>query len=150
MIFEGLSETKKITDSNARAIQAWESRIQESTEDAQEIASSMVVGFGQRIEEGIGNLLVIVGNIARQQEALAHQQQETDQRFNNLLAEARADRQQAQADREQAQADREQAQADREQWQLQAQANETEHRAFRQNIQVLLAEIARLWQRIAS
>jgi hypothetical protein len=57
--------------------------------------------------------------------------------------------------------------AAREQWQLEAQvnttehqewrqrfdeqlaSNTTEHRAFTQNSQVLLAEIARLWQRMA-
>ena len=42
-------------------------------------------------------------------------------RFNNLLEEARADRVR----------------------------NETEHRAFRETIQTMLAEIARLWQRVA-
>ena len=157
MIFEGLSETKTITDSNARAVQAWESRIQEGVEDSEEIASSMVAAFGQRIEDAIGNVLGIVGSLARRQDALAQQQQQTDLRFNNLLEEARADRQQAQANAqrfntllEEAQADRQQVQAAREQWQLQAQANDTEHRAFRQNIQVLLAEIARLWERLAS
>ncbi|MGD1930821.1 MAG: hypothetical protein ACFB12_18115 [Leptolyngbyaceae cyanobacterium] len=57
------------------------------------------------------------------------QQQETDQRFNNLLEDARADRQQAERDRA---------------------LTESEHRAFRETFQTLLAEVARIWQRLAS
>jgi sugar-specific transcriptional regulator TrmB len=47
--------------------------------------------------------------------------EEHSQRFNNLLEEARADRA----------------------------LNESEHRAFRETFQTLLAEISRLWQRVA-
>ncbi|PZV13471.1 MAG: hypothetical protein DCF21_14175 [Leptolyngbya sp.] len=54
--------------------------------------------------------------------------EEHSQRFNNLLEEARADQVEMRAARE---------------------TNATEHRAFTQNIQTLLAEIAHLWQRVA-
>ena len=73
---------------------------------------------------------------------LGQQQQETDQRFNNLLEEARADRQEARADRQRI--DEALSRADRDRA-----LNESEHRAFRETFQTMLAEIARLWQRVA-
>lgn len=128
----GLDRTEKIVDSNARAIEAWSSRIEEGIAEAEEVSSSMSANTNQRMEQAIADTVQMIAN-------LSQQQQETDQRFNNLLEEARADRQRAE-------------QRDRE-WQQrfdQAQAaNATEHRAFTQNVQVLLAEIARLWQRVA-
>jgi hypothetical protein len=73
------------------------------------------------MEDAIADTVQMIADLGRQQ-------QETDQRFEVFLAEARADRAEMRAARE---------------------ANSTEHRAFTQNIQVLLAEIARLWQRVA-
>lgn len=113
----GLRETRAIADSNARAIQAWDARITEGDQRTQ-----------TQLEASIADTVAMIADMGRQQ-------QETDQRFEVFLAEARADR--------------EEMRAAREQWQLEAQANATEHRAFTQNVQVLLAEIARLWQRIA-
>ena len=52
---------------------------------------------------------------------LGRQQQETDQRFEVFLQESRADRV----------------------------LNESEHRAFRETFQTLLAEISRIWQRVS-
>ncbi|HEY9878157.1 MAG TPA: hypothetical protein V6D29_06855 [Leptolyngbyaceae cyanobacterium] len=75
----------------------------------------------QRLEETTADVVNMISGLGQQLE-------ETDNRFNVLLEEARADRQE---------------------WQQQAAANETEHRAFRQNIQILLAEISRIWQRLA-
>lgn len=118
---EGLSRTEKIVESNARAIEAWSSRIEEGIAEAEEVSSSMAANTNRRMEEAITDTVQMIAN-------LGQQQQETDQRFEVFLAEARADRAEMRAARE---------------------ANSTEHRAFTQNIQVLLAEIARLWQRVA-
>ena len=71
---------------------------------------------------------------SRWREEQAAQRTESDQRFNNMLEDARADRQRM--------AEQAKAMAD------QAAANETEHRAIRENIQALLAEIARIWLRL--
>jgi hypothetical protein len=137
-----LARTEKIAESNARAIQAWDARITEGDQRTQ-----------TQLETAIADTVAMIADMGRQQ-------QETDQRFEVFLGEARADRQRAEQ-RDQANADEHQEwrrrfdqqmaelRAAREQWQLEAQANATEHRAFTQNIQVLLAEIARLWQRIA-
>jgi hypothetical protein len=124
----GLRETRAITDSNARAIEAWGSRIEEVQVDTEEATSSTRADLAVRIEDNAHNQ-----GIDRVRFDQLHE--EHTQRFNNLLEEARADRAEMRAAREQ--------------WQLEAQANATEHRAFTQNIQVLLAEIARLWQRVA-
>ncbi|MBE9137452.1 hypothetical protein IQ254_09550 [Nodosilinea sp. LEGE 07088] len=149
----GLRETRAIADSNARAIEAWSTRIEDGIAEAEEVSSSIAANTNTRMEQAIADTVQMIAN-------LGQQQQETDQRFNNLLEEARADRQRAEqhkaeADQRfetflaEARADRAEMRAAREQWQLEAQANATEHRAFTQNIQVLLAEIARLWQRVA-
>jgi hypothetical protein len=124
-----LVETRQITESNARAIEAWSSRIEEGIAEAEEVSSSMSANTNTRMEAAITDTVQMIANLGTQ---LA----ETDKRFNNLLEEGRADRAEMRAAREQ--------------WQLEAQANTTEHRAFTQNIQILLAEIARLWQRVAS
>ncbi len=117
----GLRETRAISDSNARAIEAWSSRIEDGIAEVEEVSSSMAANINRRMEEAITDTVSMIANLGRQQ-------QETDQRFEVFLAEARADRAEMRAARE---------------------ANSTEHRAFTQNIQVLLAEIARLWQRVA-
>ena len=116
-----LVETRQIADSNARAIEAWGGRIEEGIAEAEEVSSSMAANTNRRMEEAVADTVQMIANLGRQQ-------QETDQRFEVFLAEARADRAEMRAARE---------------------ANSTEHRAFTQNIQVLLAEIARLWQRVA-
>lgn len=124
----GLERTWQVCESNARAIEAWSSRIEDGVAEAEEVGTSMAANTNQRMEEAIADTVQMIADLGRQQ-------QETDQRFEVFLAEARADRAEMRAAREQ--------------WQLEAQANATEHRAFTQNIQVLLAEIARLWQRVA-
>lgn len=142
----GLRETRNISDSNARSIQAYDARIEEGIAEAEEVSSSMSASTNTRMEAAITDTVQMIAN-------LGQQQQETDQRFNNLLAEARADRQRS----EQLNAEHSQrfdvflaeARADRAEMQAAREANSTEHRAFTQNIQTLLAEIARLWQRLA-
>jgi len=131
----GLDRTEKIVESNARAIEAWSSRIEDGMAEAEEISSAMAANTNRRMEEAITDTVQMIAN-------LGQQQQETDQRFNNLLEEARADRQEARADRQRI--DEALAKADRDRA-----LNESEHRAFRETFQTLLAEIARLWQRVA-
>jgi hypothetical protein len=84
---------------------------------------------------------------------LGRQQQETDQRFEVFLQEARADRQRSTTEREETnqrfEVFLEDSRADRQSFDQMMAANATEHRAFTQNVQVLLAEIARLSQRVA-
>lgn len=116
-----VESTRQISDSNARAIEAWGSRIEEVQIDTEEATSSTRADLAVRIEDNAHNQ-----GIDRVRFDQLHE--EHTQRFNTLLEEARADRAEMRAARE---------------------ANTTEHRAFTQNIQTLLAEIARLWQRVA-
>lgn len=88
----------------------------------------MAANTNRRMEEAITDTVAMIADLGRQQQESNQRHQETDQRFEVFLAEASADRQRL-----------DQAIA----------ANSEEHRAFTQNIQVLLAEIARLWQRVA-
>lgn len=129
-----LVRTEKITESNARAIEAWSSRIEDGIAESEEVSSSMAANTNRRMEEAITDTVQMIAN-------LGQQQQETDQRFNNLLEEARADRQEARADRQRI--DEALSRADRDRA-----LNESEHRAFRETFQTMLAEIARLWQRV--
>lgn len=141
----GLRETKAITESNARAIEAWSSRVGE----AEEASRSRVENTDRRLEAAIADTVAMVADLGRQQ-------QETDQRFEVFLQEARADRQRIDntlaEQREMAQRFEvflEDSRADRQSFDQMMAANATEHRAFTQNVQVLLAEIARLSQRVA-
>jgi chaperonin cofactor prefoldin len=76
----------------------------------------------QQLRASIDDTVAMIADLARQQ-------QDTDQRFTIYLEDARADRQRSNE---------------------RAAANETEHRAFQQITQTLLAEISRIWQRLAS
>lgn len=116
-----LARTEKITESNARAIEAWGSRIEEVQIETEEATSSTRANLAVRIEDNAHNQ-----GIDRVRFDQLHE--EHTQRFNTLLEEARADRQRADRDRA---------------------LNESEHRAFRETFQTMLAEIARLWQRVA-
>jgi len=124
----GLRETRAIADSNARAIEAWPSRIEEGIAEAEEVSSSMSANTNTRMEDAIADTVQMIANLGQQQQEAMHRHQEADQRFEVFLAEARADRQRADRDRA---------------------LNESEHRAFRETFQTMLAEIARLWQRVA-
>ena len=141
----GLRETKAITESNARAIEAWSSRVGE----AEEASRSRVENTDRRLEAAIADTVAMVADLGRQQ-------QETDQRFEVFLQEARADRQRIDntlaEQREMAQRFEvflEDSRADRQSFDQMMAANAAEHRAFTQNVQALLAEIARLSQRVA-
>ena len=129
---EGLARTEKITESNARAIEAWSSRIEEGITEAEEVSSSMAANTNRRMEDAIADTVQMIANLGQQQQEAAQraeqQKAEADQRFEVFLAEARADRQRADRDRA---------------------LNESEHRAFRETFQTMLAQIAQLWQRVA-
>ena len=125
----GLRETRAIADSNARAIEARSSRIEEGIAEAEEVSSSMSANTNTRMEDAIADTVQMIANLGQQQQEAMHRHQEADQRFEVFLAEARADRQRADRDRA---------------------LNESEHRAFRETFQTLLAEVARIWQRLAS
>lgn len=138
----GLRETKAITESNARAIEAWAGRVGE----AEEASRSRVENTDRRLEAAIADTVAMVADLGRQQ-------QETDQRFEVFLQEARADRQRSTTEREETNQRFEvflqDSRADRQSFDQMMAANAAEHRAFTQNVQVLLAEIARLSQRVA-
>lgn len=111
-----IAETRKIADSNARSIEAWAETIQDDRADREEEDSRIRIDLRTTHD-------MISGLIQERRTDWAEwrrQQEERDQRFTNLLEDAREDRK----------------------------ANEREHDAFRENIQVLLAEIARVWQRL--
>lgn len=156
----GLRETRAVADSNARAIEAWSSRIEEGIAEAEEVSSSMAANTNRRMEDAIADTVQMIANLGQQQQESMQRHQESDQRFEVFLAEARADRQRSEqlnAEHSQrfetflqdARADRQRfdealARADRDRA-----LNESEHRAFRETFQTMLAEIARLWQRVA-
>jgi hypothetical protein len=143
---EGLSRTEKIVESNARAIEAWGDRIEEGIAEAEEITSQTTANLAVRVNDNTHNQ-----GIDRVRFDALHE--EHTQRFNNLLEEARADRQRAdQRHEEQTQQFNtllEEARADRQRADRDRALNESEHRAFRETFQTMLAEIARLWQRVA-
>ncbi|MBD2114917.1 MULTISPECIES: hypothetical protein [Cyanophyceae] len=143
---EGLARTEKITESNARAIEAWGGRIDEGDQKNQ-----------TQLEASIADTVAMIADMGQQQQEAAQRAEqhkvEADQRFEVFLAEARADRQRS----EQLNAEHNQrfetflqdARADRQRFDQTMAANATEHRAFRETLQNMLAEIARLWQRVA-
>lgn len=90
--------------------------------------SDIVAGNRQDIDAAERQLRASIEDTVSMIADLAQQHQESDQRFTVFLEEARADRQRSR---------------DRDA------ANEAEHRAFQQIIQTLLAEISRIWQRLA-
>ncbi|WOD37294.1 hypothetical protein [Nodosilinea sp. E11] len=127
-----LTRAEQVAESNARAIEAWSSRIEDGIAEAEAVSSSTAANTNRRMEEAITDTVQMIADLGRQQQAARERSDqlnaEHSQRFEVFLQDARADRQRF-----------DQAIA----------ANSEEHRAFTQNIQVLLAEIARLWQRVA-
>jgi DNA anti-recombination protein RmuC len=131
--------TQQQVDSNARAIAAWESRIEEGIAETEEIATQTRQDLSERIDTQSDRL----ERVERQSEddwtRFDQRHEEHAQRFNTLLQEARADRQEWRQRFDEQISEMVEAR----------EANQAEHRAFTQNIQTLLAEIARLWQRLA-
>ncbi|NJL49133.1 MAG: hypothetical protein HC929_18795 [Leptolyngbyaceae cyanobacterium SM2_5_2] len=127
----GLAEVRALAESNLAGL-AEVRAIADSNARAVEAWSSRITDveteLNRQIETSIADTVQMVSDTAQMIADLGQQHQETDQRFEIFLQEMRADRQRF-----------DQAMA----------ANAAEHRAFTQNVQVLLAEIARLWQRVA-
>ena len=88
----------------------------------------MIANLGQQTEALERTFEVYLQDSRADRQKAEQTKAEADQRFNNLLEEARADRQRADRDRA---------------------LNESEHRAFRETFQTMLAQIAQLWQRVA-
>ena len=114
---------ESISDSDRRLRES-DRRLRESVSDS----DRRLRESDRRLRESINDVVSMIGTLAEQQAELREQQAETDQRFENLLNDARADRQQQERNRV---------------------LNENEHLAFRETVQTLLAEIARIWQRLA-
>ena len=128
-----VDSTLAIANSNARAVDAWATRIEEVAIDTEEATSSTRADLAVRIEDNAHNQ-----GIDRVRFDALHE--EHSQRFETLLEEARVDRL---AWRQSLDEQLAEMRRDRD-------SNNTAHRAFTQNIQILLAEISRLWQRLAS
>ena len=175
---KAIAETKAIADSNSRAVLAWESRINQVDEDAQETATSIGANVNYRVdllaEQVQGLILERRADWAEWREQQAQANAESAQLFNNLLADARADRKahaerfaaaqkaaeedrKANAERfaaaqkaaeEDRKANAERFAAAQKEAEEDRKRNEAEHRAFRENIQTLLAEIQQVWRRL--
>lgn len=105
---------------------------QRRTQQQQEVNTGAISGLRRSVQEvntsvrltneqlnaSIADTVAMIGSLAEQQE---QRHNETDQRFNNLLADSRSDRQN----------------------------NEREHQAFRESFQSLLGEIRAIWERLA-
>ncbi|NMF84654.1 hypothetical protein [Nodosilinea sp. P-1105] len=117
-----IESTQRQIDSNARSIAAWENRFTEIEEETQEATSST----RQELAERLSTLASVMDGLVRERRAERiddrQRWEENNQRFNNLLEEARADRQ------------------------------VMEHfiQTSTENIQTLFAEVSRIWQRLAS
>ncbi|HEY9736969.1 MAG TPA: hypothetical protein V6D06_11820 [Trichocoleus sp.] len=150
----GLRETRAIADSNARAVQAWESRIEEGIADAEEVSTSMAASTNEQLSSSITDTVAMISDLGRQQA-------ETDQRFNILLEEARADRREWRQHREESSQQFntliEEARADRQEWrqkfdeqvavmQSDRQSNANQFEAALELIRGLFLEIQELWR----
>lgn len=155
-----IEATRAIADSATRSAESAARSAQANSEACSELRQSnrdLRETLGAIVQDTYENLLLPmiervdatteqVNRLVDESQANHEEHQEWGQRFENLLADARADRQRAdERQREWNQRfDEQLARMDQR-----AAANEAEHNAFRQNIQVLLAEIARLWNRLA-
>lgn len=122
---QGLSETRQICDRNARNLEVMQSRIDGSF-DLHERMMQIALEDRQQWREQRQGLIERYGEIADEQD-------DTRQSIQNLLEDARADRQAFQAQQQAARV-----------------ANEREHQAFREIVRSMLTEIAQIWQRLAS
>ncbi|ASC71688.1 hypothetical protein XM38_026420 [Halomicronema hongdechloris C2206] len=135
---QALTRLEALVESSARTIEANSNEIvaiqRRQEQGDQQLRTSiddvveMIGNLGQHIDESQQQQAERQAETDQLLQRLAAQQAETDQRFNTLLADARADRQRA---------------AERDA------ANAAEHQAFQQIVQTMLAEITRLWQRLA-
>ncbi|NJN19910.1 MAG: hypothetical protein HC812_00245 [Leptolyngbya sp. RL_3_1] len=106
--------------------------VRENSQQISELRES-IGQQGAEFRESIGQQNVAlqesIAEVVSMISGLAQQQAETDQRFNNLLEDARTDRKRIDQTLEDMRRDRA--------------INENEHRAFRETFQTLLAEVVR-------
>ncbi|PSN18443.1 hypothetical protein C7271_12470 [filamentous cyanobacterium CCP5] len=141
-------ELRQLIESNARAIEAnseqarrTDAKLEEMAEQSRRTDAKIdrladivtgnrqdITANRQDIDAAERQLRASIDDTVAMIADLARQQQETDQRFTIFLEESRRDRQRSEE---------------------RAAANDTEHRAFQQITQTMLAEISRIWQRIA-
>ncbi|MEM9117060.1 MAG: hypothetical protein AAGD09_04170 [Cyanobacteria bacterium P01_F01_bin.56] len=129
-------QLRESIEASRRDSEAADLRLRESIEEGRQRSEAAdqrlresIEATHQHIRESIDDTISLVANLAQQLDESDQKRQENEERFNILLAEARADRQRSDE---------------------RAAANETERRAFQQIVQTLLAEINRIWQRLAS
>ncbi|MEO0488047.1 MAG: hypothetical protein AAFZ49_00640 [Cyanobacteria bacterium J06659_2] len=115
-----IAATQAIADSNARAIAAWGDRIEEVAVETEEIATATRQDLSEQINLLGRSLQGLIRERRDDWSQWREQQSQVDQRFNNLLEDARADRKR----------------------------NQQEHTAFRESFQTLLGEIRSIWQRL--
>ena len=125
---QGLAELRSEILSLGERQEAADQRLRESIESTNQRLQTSIESTNQQLQASIGDVVSIMGD-------LAEQQNETDQRFQVLLEEARADRSRMDQHITQARQD--------------GLKNNRDHRAFTQTMQSMLAEIARIWQRLA-
>ncbi|NEP16873.1 MAG: hypothetical protein F6J97_08195 [Leptolyngbya sp. SIO4C1] len=139
-------ELRQLVASNARAIAAMQPKIDANAEAIAELrqatasTSQAVSTLGAEIAAGFdrsrADLDATTADVISMIGSIGEEISETSRQVQVLIEEGRADRITAQRQREQAEADR--------------QANDREHSAFREQFQVLLAEISRIWQRLSA
>lgn len=144
-----LERTGELVASNARSIESWSSRIEEGLAETEEIATQTRQDLSERIDSLVGVLSELLAGQRERIELLEERQNETDQRFNTLLEDARADRQRADARfrtlQEEAQADRQRA--DQQHTDLLEILNSA-NQATSETFQTMFLEITRLWMRV--
>lgn len=145
-VAESQQRTQAICESNARAIQAWETRIEDGIADAEEVSTSMAASTNEQLSSSIADTVAMIGDLGRQQGQMMQQQAETDQRFNVLLEENRTDRKEWRQKFDEQIA---QMQSDRLSHANRFQAMQEILQSHLLEIQRLARDIQRIWQRIA-
>ncbi|NET31373.1 MAG: hypothetical protein F6K19_05145 [Cyanothece sp. SIO1E1] len=147
-VVEGLAETRNIAESNARSIQANSS----TGADNQRAIASLATEVRQTFRDQAEDVVSMISDLAGQQAFLTEQQSRLNQVTTDSFEAIKEDFQQVATNQkttdQQIQVLVEEGRADRLKASEQRQANETEHQAFRENIQRLLLDIQRIWQQL--
>jgi chromosome segregation ATPase len=115
-----INSTQQQIDSNARSISAWEKRFTEIEAETQEATSSTRADLSARIDSQSEQIGVLRRQADDDWTRFDQRHEEHAQRFNTLLEEVRADRQQM----------------------------DRFMQSSTENIQTLFAEISRIWRRL--
>ncbi|NET39251.1 MAG: hypothetical protein F6K19_45980 [Cyanothece sp. SIO1E1] len=127
---QAIAETRAITDSNARSIQANSSTSTENQRAIVNLATEVRQTFRDQSEDVVS----MISDLANQQAFLTEQQSRLNQVATESFEAIREDR----------------AETDRQIQTLveESRVNAREHNAFRENIQRLFLEFQRIWQRL--